>query len=462
MEARIIVVDDDQDYLQLTRAKLITTGFSNVQVEDDPRKAAFFFESGEAFDIALIDVNMPIMGGFELLESIKTASPRTEVIMLTAVNDARTAVKCLQKGAYDYLVKPVNREDLVFSLNRTLERKRLLDILDIKKSPSLPKLKNKQPFQPIITRSPSVIRILKEAELHAGSDVPILITGESGTGKELLARAIHAASPRAANQFTPVNMASLTGSLFEAEFFGHTRGAFTGANKDRAGYLKNTNQGTLFLDEIGNLPLELQGKLLRVMQDGEYAKLGTSQRQQVNVRFIAATNEDLESMMAGRMFRKDLYYRIRGGWLHLPPLRERSEDIPLLVDHFLKEYCAPDHSCAVDDETMRVLMDYPYPGNIRELKSIIQSTVNLAQGKPLSIVFLPEQMRRQSTPALREPTTADDRIIPLAEIEKTHILSVHKRLNFNKSQTARELGIGLNTLRRKLKAYGAKSKASGA
>jgi DNA-binding NtrC family response regulator len=455
MEAKIIVVDDDRDYLQLTRAKLITTGFSNIQVEDDPRKAASFFESGEAFDIALIDVNMPVMGGFELLESIKTASPRTEVIMLTAVNDARTAVKCLQKGAYDYLVKPINREDLVFSLNRTLERKRLLDILDIKKSPSPPELKNKHSFKPIITRSPAVIRILKEAELHAGSDVPILITGESGTGKELLARAIHSASPRAANPFTPVNMASLTGSLFEAEFFGHTRGAFTGANKDRAGYLKNTNQGTLFLDEIGNLPLGLQGKLLRVMQDGEYAKLGTSQRQQVNVRLIAATNEDLESMMAGRLFRKDLYYRIRGGWLHLPPLRERSEDIPLLVDHFLKEYCAPGQSCAVDDETMRVLMDYPYPGNIRELKSIIQSTVNLAQGKALSIAFLPEQMRQQRTAATHRTTElAGDRIIPLAEIEKKHILSVYERLNFNKSQTARELGIGLNTLRRKLKAYG--------
>jgi len=462
MDARIIIVDDDRDYLQLTRAKLNTTGYSNIQTQDDPLKAASLLNAGEIFDIALIDVNMPAMGGFELLELIKTVSPRTEVIMLTAVNDARTAVKCLQKGAYDYLVKPINREDLIFSLNRTLERKRLLDILDIEKSKSLPELKNKQPFEPITTRSPHVIRILKEAELHASSDVPILITGESGTGKELLARAIHAASPRADKPFTPVNMASLTGSLFEAEFFGHTRGAFTGAEKDRAGFLRNTNRGTLFLDEIGNLPVELQGKLLRVMQDGEYAKLGTSQRQQVNVRFIAATNEDLESMMADRLFRKDLYYRIRGGWLHLPPLRDRSEDIPLLVDRFLKEHCRPGHTCTVDEKTMCLLMDYPYPGNIRELRSIIQSAVNLAQGKPLSIKFLPEQIQRQNGLVRCEQKPENDRIVPLAEIEKTHILSVYERLKRNKSQTARQLDIGLNTLRRKLKVYRAESKAHGA
>ena len=456
MNARIIVVDDDRDYLALTRAKLITTGFNNLRIEDDPLKVASLFESEEVFDIALIDVNMPELNGFELLDLIKTISPKTECIMLTAVNDARTAVKCLKRGAYDYLVKPINREDLIFSLNRTLERKRLLDILDIGKSNTVPELKNRKPFQPIVSRSPHVFRILKEAELHAGSDVPILITGESGTGKELLARAIHTASPRSAHPFTPVNMASMTNSLFEAEFFGHTRGAFTGAEKDRAGYLKNTHQGTLFLDEIGNLPPELQGKLLRVLQDGEYTRLGASERQKVNVRFIAATNEDLEIMMNEKRFRKDLFYRIRGGWLHLPPLRERSEDIPLLVDQFLKDYCSPAPECRVDEETMCLLMEYHFPGNIRELKSIIQSAVNLAQGRPLAARFLPEQIRKQKAIVSCEENlrSAEDRINSLAEIEKHHILMAYRRFNRNKSKTARRLGIGLNTLRRKLKTYG--------
>jgi len=454
MNNPLILVDDDRDFLETLKRRLTDAGFKNVRTEKDPLKAVALFEKGEVFDIALIDMSMPGMNGIELLEVIKNISPRTECIMVTAVNEARVAVECLNKGAYDYLVKPIPQEDLVFSMNRTLERKRLLDILDIEKSKTLPRLIDPAPFKPIITRSPKVLKVLKEAELHAGSDVPILITGESGTGKELLARAIHAASPRAQSPFTPVNMATLTGSLFEAEFFGHTKGAFTGAQNGRVGLLEHTNTGTLFLDEIGNLPLELQGKLLRVLQDGEYFKLGASNRYQADVRFIAATNETLDKLIAKKMFRKDLYYRIRGGWLHLPPLRERHEDIPLLANKFLQDYCGPDNICRIEEEPLCLLIEYEYPGNIRELQSIIQAAVNLSQGRPIALNFLPDHLKRGKSISKCQKKSASEPIVSLDQIEKAHIIKVYQHTGRNKSQTARLLGIGLNTLRRKLKSYG--------
>jgi len=454
MHNRIILIDDDLDFLETLKIRLINSGFKNIHTEDDSLKAASFFEKGAVFDIALIDMTMPGLDGIELLETIKTISPSTECIMLTAVNDARNAVECLKKGAYDYLLKPIAQEDLVFSMKRTLERKRLLDILDIEKSKILPRLINSAPFKPIITQSSKVLKILKEAELHAGSDVPVLITGESGTGKELVAKAIHAASPRSKFPFTPVNMASLTGSLFEAEFFGHTKGAFTGAENSRAGYLEHTNQGTMFLDEIGNLTYELQGKLLRVLQDGEFLKLGTSSRQKVDVRFIAATNEDMDKLLARSMFRKDLFYRIRGGWLHLPPLRERQEDIPLLANKFRKDFCGRLDHCVIEAEAMCLLMEYNYPGNIRELRSIIQSAVNLAQRRPISPSFLPEHLRRGKSILTCQDASGSVPILSLAHVEKTHILRAYNQTGQNKSLTAKMLGIGLNTLRRKLNAYG--------
>lgn len=454
MERKIIIIDDDLDFLDITKENLFSSGFKNIIIQDNPAKVSTLFEKGEDLDIALIDMTMPEISGLELLEIIKNISPRTECIMVTAVNEARIAVECLKKGAYDYLVKPVSKEDLLFSMKRVLEKIRLLDVLDIGKSQRLPLLKNIEPFKPIVTRSEKVLRVLKEAELHAGSDVPLLITGESGTGKELLARAIHSASPRSEFPFTPVNMASLTGSLFEAEFFGHTKGAFTGAESVRKGYLEYTNNGTLFLDEIGNMATELQGKLLRVLQDGEYFKLGKSSRQEADVRFIAATNEDLEKLMAKNKFRKDLYYRISVGWLNLPPLRERKEDIPLLANRFLEDYNKLGINNKIDEEALCLLMEYNYPGNIRELKSIIQSAANLAQGKPISSGFLPAYLKKRKLISRCLIGTISEDIVPLAQIEKAHIIKTYRLTGLNKSRTAKLLGIGLNTLRRKLRAYG--------
>lgn len=455
MPSRILVIDDDRDYLEIVLLKLKSIGFQDIICIDDPLEAANRFDAGETFDLALIDVTMPEMDGMELLEIIKNTSPNTECVMITALNEARVSVKCLKKGAYDYLVKPVREEDLAMTVNRALERKRLLDILDMDKRDTLPEVQNKAAFQAIITQSRKMIRILKEAELHATSPFPVLITGESGTGKELLARAIHAASPRSGAPFTPVNMAALNSNLFDAEFFGHTKGAFTGADHDRTGYLEMTNKGTLFLDEIGILPLELQGKLLRVLQNGEYMKLGTSLPRRTDVRIIAATNEDLDRLIDNRMFRKDLYYRIRGAWLHLPPLRERRNDIPLLINGLIKRAGDTQGRHAIDEEALAALMQYDYPGNIRELESILQSALNLAQGQTITMKCLQEHLHPPRKPHLRECRIDEpDMTATLAEAERCHILKVYAQTGNNKTQSAKILGIGLNTLRRKLRAYG--------
>lgn len=457
MSPSIAMIDDDPDFLYLMEKKLQDIGYHQLVTYTQPLKLVADLEKEARYDLALIDMNMPHMDGLTLMGHVKTISPDTECIMVTAVNEARVAVECIHRGAYDYLLKPVPRETLEICLKRALERKRLLDILHLEKTDALPQLAQPEAFIDIVTASRKVLRVLREAELHAASEVPILISGESGTGKELLAQAIHRVSRRSKQPFTPINMAALSGSLFEAEFFGHTKGAFTGAESSRVGYLEHTHQGTLFMDEISDLPLELQGKLLRVLQDGEFTRLGSSNSRKVDIRLIAATNADLEEMIARKKFRKDLYYRIRGGWLHLPPLRDRDDDIPLLAQHFLNRFCPQTKRPRITPEALAMLTAYSYPGNIRELAAMIQSAVNLAQCGPLTVNCLPPQVRKMSgranssTDCIHMAELSD--IVPLHVMEKQHILNAYRATGENKSQTARLLGIGLNTLRRKLKSF---------
>ena len=461
MSYSIIVVDDDQDFLESIQRVLTISGFKNLSFYQDPLEAANLLKNGKEFDIVLIDIDMPGMSGIELLELIKTKKPYTECIVLTALDDIRLAVKCLKKGAYDYLVKPISRDELVASINRAIEKKRLMDIVNIGKSTNVGDLDNPKAFEPIVTGNLTVQRILKEAELHASSNLPILITGDSGTGKELLSQAIHAASPRAKYRFVPINMAAITPSLFDAEFFGHTKGAYTSAEYERDGYLEYAEGGTLFLDEVGMLPLELQGKLLRFLQEGEFIKLGSNKIKKVDVRIITATNIDLEKRVEKNLFRNDLYYRIKGGWIHLPGLKDRKEDIPLLVNSFVDEFCntsRPDPKmntdCTIEDEAMSYLMAYDYPGNIRELKSIIHSTLNLSRGRKISTAFLPKNILKSKKRSTVDTYSTSKPLLPLELVEKNHIINVYHQTKRNKSKTARILGIAVNTLRKKIETYG--------
>jgi DNA-binding NtrC family response regulator len=453
METRIIVIDDEQDFLDSVKRGLITSGIKKVHTETNAIEAASAFKKGEAFDLALIDINMPGIDGVVLLQIIKNQTPSTECIMVTALDEAATAVSCLKKGAYDYLVKPVSMENMLYTINRALERKRLMEILDLGKSKRFPKLENQRAFKSIITQSQNMLRILREAELHSASDIPILITGETGTGKELLSRSIHAASPRSSYDFTAINMESFNPQLFESQFFGHNKGAFTGADKKQIGYLESNKRGTLFLDEIGNLPIELQGKLLRVLQEAEYFKIGSTFAQKVNARFIAATNADLEGMIKQNRFRKDLYYRLKGGWLHIPPLRERKSDIPLLINHFISEFSTLG-GINIEQEVVSALINYDYPGNVRELKSTIHSAVNLANGKTITTEMISQDILNKTQFINKSKKSDSESILPLKQVEKKYILKAYNKFGKNKSQTARALGISLNTLKNKLNSYG--------
>lgn len=453
MNQKIIVIDDEQDFLDSMRRGLKSGGFKNLRLESDPRKALEMINNGESsFDLALIDITMPFLSGIDLLEQMKAQSPNTDCIMLTAVNDAVSAVTCLKKGAYDYLVKPISRDDLLAAIKRVFQRRELLELTENNQDTDAGRENVHPAFNSTITQSAKVIQVMKEAELHARSDIPILITGESGTGKDLLAQAIHLSSLRSEYAFTPVNMAALNAGLFEAEFLGHTKGAFTGSIADREGYLARTDKGTLFMDEIGSTPYDFQGKLLRVLQEGEYYKLGASQPRKVNVRFISATNMDIESMMENGKFREDFYYRLKGARLLLPPLRERKEDIPLLITHFLKKFSNPNKVSEVNEAFMTTLMMYHFPGNIRELGTVIQFACNLAKSKTLTEKCLPDYIAKSKL-GTRQMTNNSAPVRQLKEIEKDYIIQTYENFGKNKVVTAKQLGIGLNTLRRKLDAY---------
>lgn len=454
MLSHILLVDDELDFLESLERGLLMNGFQNTRAESDPHKAAMLFQDGQPIDVAIIDITMPGMTGIELLDVIRSSSPTTECIMVTAVDEASLAVSCMKKGAFDYLIKPLNMEELLVVILKALERKNLLEIQRIGKQKKILAFTNPTAFTPIITQSEKLLRIMKEAELHAASRVPILITGETGTGKELLAKAIHRASSRADQTFTAINMSALTASLFDAEFYGHTKGAFTDASRDRKGYLETTSGGTLFLDEIGSLPFELQGKLLRVLQEGEYFKLGTSRPKGADIRFIAATNIELDTLLDQGLFRKDLFYRLCGAWLDLPPLREREGDLVILVEAFLQDHGSGHSSSDIEESAWTLLKTYDYPGNIRELKSIVQYATNLAEGKSISVHHLPAYVKAVvSAKQVHATHFFCNTIVPLATMEKNHILKAYQQTGGNKLQTARLLGISVNTLRRNLHLY---------
>jgi len=403
-----------------------------------------------SFDAAFLDLTMPELDGLELLGIIKETSPQTECIMVTATESIPSVIRAIRLGAYDYLVKPVLPEELTHALDRALERKRLLESLRLRSDEATSRtLRHPDAFQDLQSCDAEMLRLLHEAELHASSDLPILLTGETGVGKEVLARAIHRASRRTSGPFVPVNMLALSPSLFESEFFGHARGAFTGADRDRPGYLTQARGGTLFLDEIGDLSLELQGKLLRVLQEREFTPVGKTQPERADVRFVAATNQDLERAVSQRRFRKDLFYRLQSAHLRLPPLRQRRDDVELLAARFLQSSSRP--GVTLSEDALALLAGHDWPGNVRELKGMIESAANLAEKG----VIEPEHLRLKARPRGRPVSTeaGSSGLETLAEVERRHILAVYQAVGLNKSKAARVLDIGLQTLQRKLKAY---------
>ena len=453
MKTTILVVDDETVFLESVELLLRMEGYEDVTLVSDPTEVEGLLED-HAFDAAFLDITMPGMDGLDVLKVIKEHSPQTECVMVTANESVPLVIQAVKTGAYDYLVKPITPEQLIHALDRALERKRLIESLLLRSSRSVKRaLDNPDAFREIITGDKHMLRLLHEAELHAASNIPMLVTGETGVGKELLVRAIHGASRRADGPFVPVNMLALSPTLFESEFFGHVKGAFTGADRAKVGYLGKAAGGTLFLDEIGDLSLEIQGKLLRILQEGEYSPVGDTRTIRSDVRFVAATNQDLEKLVQQRKFRKDLFYRLQFAHLQIPPLRDRNDDLTLLAQHFLPG--STGGAVSVTDDSWETLKAHGWPGNVRELKGVLEAATNLAAGGDVKPAHLKLPAVKTRARAVAKPTVVGE-LEPLKDVERRHILSVYEAVGHNKSQAARVLDIGLQTMHRKLKAYGVK------
>lgn len=389
---RILIVDDEVVALNSVRRLLKRRGFSNVEICDNGMDAIRSINNKD-FDIVLLDLLMPEVDGFKVLKSSKPFKPQTEFILVTAVDDISTAVKAVRHGAYDYLVKPVDNERLVLSIERAYEHKGLLVGMagahTGSRAASIP-----EAFSDLVTQCSRMAELLSYAAVMAQSHNPILISGETGTGKELLARGIHRIDSPPDVPFVAVDVPSIPETLFESQFFGHTKGAFTGADKGHAGFFEQADGGTLFLDEIGELSLKQQAKLLRVLEEKSILRISETTPISVDVRIISATNQDLDKACREGRFRLDLLYRLNAAHIHLPPLREREGDILLLASYFRKKACAK-HRKAVSDfspEAMDILVNKEYPGNVRELIPLVENAVLLAD----SGLILPQHLDRES------------------------------------------------------------------
>lgn len=439
---KILIVDDEQEALSSVRRILKHKGFKDVEVCDNGREAIEKIKEND-FDLVLLDLLMPEMDGLEILEAAKPFKPRTEFIMLTAVDDISTAVKAVHLGAYDYLLKPVDNVRLLLSIERAYERRGLLTGLAGGGSGNR-KIEVPETFSDIITQSPRMIELLSYIGIMARSGNPILITGESGTGKELMARAIHRAGPSSSGPFIAINVSAIPETLFESQIFGHIKGAFTGAAQDHPGFFEQADGGTLLLDEIGELPLNLQVKFLRVLEEKSVTRLGETRLTPVDVRIVSATNMDLDRACQEGRFRLDLMYRLKSAHAHLPPLSERRDDIPLLAAHFLKKACA----CHGKDihgfspEAMDVLTRKDFPGNVRELVQLMENAVLLAD----EIQILPRHLGEES-PSV--PSFARS-LCSLKEDAKMQMAYVLTHTGGSRSQAARILGITVRQIQRKL------------
>ncbi|NOZ63068.1 MAG: sigma-54-dependent Fis family transcriptional regulator, partial [Calditrichaeota bacterium] len=385
MQGKILVIDNERRMCHVLKSAL---EMDNHQVElaYDGEAGLKKFSQNE-FDVVITDLKMPGQDGLAVLDQVKKISPQTEVILMTAYATAQTAVEAMRKGAYDYLIKPFDMIELKLKVKQILEKKNLAtENVNLKE-----RLRDKFSLDNIIGQSEAMQQVYRMVEKVAPTDATVLIRGESGTGKELIAQAIHQLSPRANATFMGVNCAALADTLLESELFGHEKGAFTGAERQKRGRFELAHGGTLFLDEIGDISLATQVKLLRVLQQKEIMRVGGEEVIPVDVRTIAATNRNLEEMMKNEQFREDLYYRLNVFPIQLPPLRERKEDTPDLIAHFLKKNNVPEDK--IDAKTINALMKYDWPGNIRELENIVERMIIMAGDETITPELLPPHIK---------------------------------------------------------------------
>lgn len=447
----ILAVDDEDIVLDLLRTILVEEGY-RVQTAKDG-VAAINILQHQVFDLVLLDVKMPRVDGVEVLKFVKEHYFDTHVLMLTAVDDVRLAVECMKLGAYHYLTKPYSADDLLAIINRAVERKRLLLENRVLKS----ELARRGLSTQIVGNSKSMLDVLNLSMRVAPTDSTVLIQGSSGTGKELIATFLHQNSPRKDHPFVALNCASIPESLIESELFGHEKGAFTDAIATRQGLVEIANNGTLFLDEVAELSLMIQPKLLRFLQTGEYRRVGGNKISKANVRLISATNKDLRTQVATGQFREDLLYRLNVITLSLPTLRERKDDIPVLVDYFLKTRLRGKEPIRIDQRALDHLMKYDWPGNVRELENVIERAAILSLDNMICEDDLPLPLSaRMTVPSQNVPSTSGTQLgsaVSMREIEKSHIHGVLKSVNWNKNTAAKILGISLKTLYTKIQQY---------
>ncbi|MBZ4647891.1 MAG: Response regulator of zinc sigma-54-dependent two-component system [Desulfomicrobiaceae bacterium] len=446
-KARILVVEDDHAHGVMLEVMLSGWGYEVVRVEDG--EAAVEQVRAEPFDAVLTDIRMARMDGITALHHIRAINPALPVLIMTAYSSVESAIQAVREGAYDYLQKPLDFEHLRLALARAVDHGRL-KLENVR----LREVVERASGEPeLVGSSPAMRELFRTIDAVAPTEATVLITGESGTGKELVARAIHRASLRASGPLVTVNCAALPEQLLESELFGHEKGAFTGADRPRDGRFLKAHGGTLFLDEMGELPLTVQAKLLRAVQEGEVQRLGSDRVTQVDVRILAATNRDLAAEAAAGRFREDLYYRLSVITVAVPPLRARREDIVLLAHHFLQRYAERNHRAvrAFSPRAMDALLRHDWPGNVRELQNAVERAVILCPAETIDLEDLPASVRAAVERAPQEGAGSPG---SLEDAERERILEVLRETGGNKSQAARILGITRVTLRAKMRRYG--------
>ena len=455
LKEKILVADDEQSMREFLDIMLKKEGYK-VALASNGEEVVKLIEK-DIFDLVLMDIRMPRVDGISALKKIKTTSPETIVIMITAYASADTAIKAMKEGAYDYITKPFRVDEIKLIIKNALEKKNLQKENVLLKQV----VRERYHFENILGQSPKMLALYDLLEKVAPTKTNILITGESGTGKELVARAIHYNSPRKEKPFVTLNCGAIPESLIESELFGHVKGAFTDAIATKKGLFEVADEGTILLDEISELPLLMQVKLLRVLQDKEFKRVGGTEDIRVDVRIISATNKDLEEAVKEKLFREDLFYRLNVIQIKLPSLRERKDDIPLLVSHFLKKYSEElsKSISTISPEALRILLNYDFPGNVRELQNIIERAVALEGGQELTgqnlNSYLDQQIPMKKIPIdLEIPNEGIDLEKVVEDIERTLLLKALDRTKGIKKKAAELLRINFRSMRYRLEKYG--------